>query len=158
MKITAVEEYGLRCLVQLARAEQGVPLPASVVARREGLSLDSVTQLLVKLRQAGLVTSVRGSKGGFLLARPPERMTIGHVSRALDEPMLDRLCSSFTGTRDACIHEGGCGILDFWTDLAGRVHSVLDGYTLADLADRMGPVPGSLASAGGGARQGTLEV
>jgi len=65
-------------------------------------------------------------------------MTMGDVSRALGEPLLERLCAAYTGTRPTCIHDGaGCGILDFWTDIADRVHSVLDGYTLKDLADRM---------------------
>lgn len=137
MKITALEEYGLRCLVQLARGDGGRPLSAREIAGAEGLTMEYVTQLLVRLRRAGLVKSVRGSRGGFLLTRPPERMTMGDVSRALGEPLLERLCASYTGTRPTCVHDGAaCGILDFWTDIAGRVHGVLDGYTLKDLADR----------------------
>lgn len=138
MKITALEEYGLRCLVQLAHGEGGSPLSAREVAAAEGLTVEYVTQLLVRLRRAGLVKSVRGSRGGFLLTRPPERMTMGDVSRALGEPLLDRLCASYTGTRATCIHDGAaCGIHDFWADIAGKVHGVLDGYTLKDLAVRM---------------------
>ena len=138
MKITALEEYGLRCLVQLARKEGCEPLSAREIAEAEGLSVEYVTQLLVRLRQAGLVRSVRGSRGGFLLTRAPADLTMGDVTRALGEPLLDRLCASYTGSRSTCIHEGaGCGILDFWSDIAGRVHGVLDGYTLKDLADRM---------------------
>ncbi len=138
MKITALEEYGLRCLVQLARKEGCEPLSAREIAEAEGLSVEYVTQLLVKLRHAGLVRSVRGSRGGFHLTRSPETMTMGDVTRALGEPLLERLCASYTGTRPTCIHEGaGCGILDFWSDIAGKVHGVLDGYTLKDLADRM---------------------
>ena len=141
MKITALEEYGLRCLVQLARHASREPLSAREIAAAEGLTVEYVTQLLVRLRHAGLVRSVRGSRGGFLLTRPPESMTMGDVSRALGEPLLERLCASYTGTRTACIHEGAaCGILEFWTDIAGKVHAVLDGYTLRDLAERMAPV------------------
>lgn len=139
MKITALEEYGLRCLVQLARfRDVPGPLSAREIAEAEGLTVEYVTQLLVRLRHAGLVKSVRGSRGGFLLTRRPEAMTMGDVSRALGEPLLERLCASYTGTRTACIHEGAaCGILEFWTDIAGKVHGVLDGYTLRDLAERM---------------------
>jgi Rrf2 family protein len=138
VKITALEEYGLRCLVQLARKEGVEPLSAREIAEAEGLSMEYVTQLLVRLRHAGLVKSVRGSRGGFLLTRAPSAMTMGDVTRALGEPLLERLCASYTGTRPTCIHEGaGCGILDFWSDIAARVHGVLDGYTLKDLADRM---------------------
>ena len=138
MKITALEEYGLRCLVHLARDGSGEPVAAREIARGEGLTVEYVTQILVRLRHAGLVRSVRGSRGGFFLTRPPAAMTMGDVSRALGEPLVDRLCSSYTGTRTACVHEGGdCAILDFWSDIAGKVHSVLDGYTLRDLAVRM---------------------
>lgn len=138
MKITALEEYGLRCLVQLARRGPGVPVSAREIAEAEGLTVEYVTQLLVKLRHAGLARSVRGSRGGFLLTRAPESMTMGDVTRALGEPFLERLCSSYTGNRSACIHEGaGCGILGFWTDISRKVHAVLDDYTLKDLADRM---------------------
>ena len=138
MKITALEEYGLRCLVQLARNGSGEPLSAREIAAGEGLTVEYVTQLLVRLRHAGLVRSVRGSRGGFHLTRAPEAMTMGDVSRALGEPLVERLCAAYTGTLASCVHEGGaCGILDFWTDIAGKVHAVLDGYTLADLARRM---------------------
>ncbi len=141
MKITALEEYGLRCLVQLARHGAEAPLAAREIAAAEGLTVEYVTQLLVRLRHAGLVRSVRGSHGGFFLTRRPEAMTMGDVSRALGEPLLERLCAAYTGTRTSCIHEGAaCGILDFWTDIAGKVHGVLDGYTLRDLAVRMDPV------------------
>jgi len=151
MKITALEEYGLRCLVHLARrggGEPAVPVSAREIAEAEGLSVEYVTQLLVKLRHGGLVSSVRGSRGGFLLTRPAEAMTMGDVSRALGEPLLERLCAAYTGTRSACVHEGAsCGILEFWSDIAEKVHGVLDGYTLRDLAERMdregGVVPAS---------------
>jgi Rrf2 family protein len=138
MKITAAEEYGLRCLVQLARRREAGPLSAREIAAAEGLTVEYVTQILVRLRHAGLVRSVRGSRGGFHLTSPADTLTMGDVSRALGGPLLERLCASYTGTRSTCIHEGsGCGILDFWTDIAGKVHAVLDGYTLQDLADRM---------------------
>jgi Rrf2 family protein len=138
VKITALEEYGLRCLVQLARRGPGVPVSAREIAEAEGLTVEYVTQLLVKLRHAGLARSVRGSRGGFLLTKPAASLTMGDVTRALGDPFLERLCSAYTGTRSSCVHEGaGCGILGFWTDIAERIHAVLDGYTLKDLADRM---------------------
>ena len=148
MKITALEEYGLRCLVYLARqgsggGDPGAPVSAREIAGAEGLSVEYVTQLLVRLRHAGLVRSVRGSRGGFLLTGDPAVTTMGDVSRALEEPLLERLCTSYTGTRETCIHEGDCGILDFWTDIAAQVHRVLDEHTLEDLARRL---PGQEAS------------
>ncbi len=169
MKITALEEYGLRCLVQLARVRAPGPLTAREIAAREGMTAEYVTQLLVRLRHAGLVGSVRGSRGGFLLTRPAAEITVGDVTRALGEPLLERHCASFTGTRDVCIHEqSGCGILGFWTELAEKVHAVLDGYTLEDLArseDRAGETPpapdagpGGGDACGGGARPSVVQI
>jgi Rrf2 family protein len=142
VRITALEEYGLRCLVQLARHGASKPMTAREIADREGLTVEYVTQLLVRLRQAGLVRSVRGSKGGFLLVGDPASLTMGDVARAIGEPLLERLCASFTGSRAACIHDGlGCGILGFWTEVADKVHGVLDGYTLLDLTRKVPEAP-----------------
>ena len=79
MKITAQEEYGLRCLLRLARAEDGQSLTIPEIAAAEGLSVPYVAKLLSVLRQAGLIESVRGRAGGYRLARPPAEIGLGSV-------------------------------------------------------------------------------
>ena len=108
MKIYALEEYGLRCLVQLARAG-AVPggeamLSARQIAEREGLTLEYSSQILSELRRVGLVASIRGVRGGFRLAAAPREITVGALFRALDGPIADNLCDSYTGNRDVCAH------------------------------------------------------
>lgn len=73
MRITAKEEYGLRCILQLASAPPREPLSAAEIARREGLSCPYVEKLLWTLKKAGFIKSHRGVKGGYVLARPPSR-------------------------------------------------------------------------------------
>ena len=83
MKVTAQEEYGLRCIVQLARHHGEVPLSGRTIAEQEGLSIDYVTKLLMILRKTGLVQSIRGIKGGFTLTREPQSILVGEVMRSL---------------------------------------------------------------------------
>ncbi len=75
MKVTSMEEYGLRCMLQLALPQTDEPIPVSLVAKNEGLSPEYTGKLLNLLRQAELVDSVRGRNGGFVLARAPENIS-----------------------------------------------------------------------------------
>lgn len=139
MKVSALEEYGLRCLVQLARggAEpgEGVTLSTREIAEREGLGLEYAAQILSTLRKAGLVTSVRGVNGGFRLARPAGEISVGEMFRALDGPFADTICDSFTGQLETCANAGDCRVAPIWEELSRRVYGFLDGVTLADIAN-----------------------
>ena len=83
MKITAQEEYGLRCALQLARAGTGGSLTLPEIASREGLTVPHAGKLLAMLRQGGVVRSVRGRTGGYSIARPADSITAAEVLRAL---------------------------------------------------------------------------
>src|SRR5262245_50775452 len=89
MKITAQEEYGLRCLLRLAGAYGGKTLTIPEIAQAENLSQPYVAKLLGVLRQAGLIESVRGRTGGYRLALPPAQVRLGGVLLALGEPLYD---------------------------------------------------------------------
>src|SRR5712692_973158 len=89
MKITAQEEYGLRCLLRLARASRDEPLTIPEIAAAEHLSVPYVAKLLSVLRQAGLIESVRGRYGGYHLVEEPSEIRLGPVLRALGEPLFD---------------------------------------------------------------------
>lgn len=145
MKISALEEYGLRCLLQIARAGAGPDSADTVstreIAEREGLTNEYAAQILATLRRAGLVTSVRGVHGGFRLAVAPEELTVGRLFRTLDGSLSDGICESYTGTQETCVHAGNCSVESVWTELARRIYGFLDQVTLADLVDG-GPVRG----------------
>src|SRR5262245_43216804 len=109
MKITAPEEYGLRCLIHLGRVAEGQSLTIPEVAAAEGLSQPYVAKLLGVMRQGGLIESVRGRTGGYRLARPASEIRLGAVMRVLGEPLFDGdgFCQKHSGTEAAdgnCVH------------------------------------------------------
>ena len=134
MKISAHEEYGLRCLVQLARAEaDGESLTLNQIADREGLSTANAGKLMWILVKAGLVQSQRGANGGYTLARPAAEIRLNEVIRILDEDTVDQFCKSHTGVLDACIHTSDCGIRPVIVGLHEIVQNALAEITLAEL-------------------------
>lgn len=134
MKISAQEEYGLRCLVQLARAEvDGESLTLGQIAQREGLSVANAGKLMWILNKAGLVQSQRGVNGGYSLARPAAEIRLHEVIRVLDEDTVAHFCKTHTGVLDACIHTSDCGIRPVIVGLHEIVQSALSEITLAQL-------------------------
>ena len=131
MKITALEEYGLRCLVQLARAPQGRVVSVKDIAAKEGLSSAYAEKLLRLLSRAGLVHSVRGIKGGYIMNRPASMITLGEVVRALGTVQTTKhICQQFTGQQDVCVHFNNCGIRSVWAGLTTYIQNFLDQTTL----------------------------
>ena len=120
MRITAKEEYGLRCILQLASAPPGEPFSAAEIARREGLSCPYVEKLLWTLKKAGFTKSHRGVKGGYVLARPPEQISLGDVERALGGLWTtEDICDRYTGQRRTCIHDKDCRLRPIWKGAGG---------------------------------------
>ena len=133
MKVSAQEEYGLRCLVQLAALDEGEFLTLGQMAEREGISTANAGKLLWILNKAGLVSSIRGTKGGYRLARPAAEIHLSEIIKVLDEDVIDAHCKSYTGVLDACVHTGDCGIRPVIIGLHEIVQSALSGITLAQL-------------------------
>jgi Rrf2 family protein len=144
MKISAQEEFGLRCLLQLARADDGHSLTIPEIAAAEGLSAPYVAKLLAVLRQAGLIESARGRSGGYRLARSPANINLGTVLLALGEPLFDEpgYCQRHAGTETDgnCVHHGGCTLRALWQTLEHWMRRTLNQITLADLIQSEGQV------------------
>lgn len=123
MRISALEEYGLRCLLALAQEGQGGQLSISEIADKEGISIPYASKLLSILKKTGLVKAIRGRTGGFSITRIPQEITLLEIITALGGPLIDpKHCTKFSGQLEKCIHTEGC-----------TVH-----YTLAGLALLMG--------------------
>jgi len=134
MKISAQEEYGLRCLVQLARSEQeGESLTLGQIADREGLSVANAGKLMWIMNKAGLVKSTRGTKGGYALARPANEIRLSEVIRILDRDTVDHFCKTHAGVLDVCVHTSDCGIRSVIVGLHEIVQNALAEITLAQL-------------------------
>lgn len=133
MKVSAQEEYGLRCLLQLARLGEGEFLTLAQMAEREGISAANAGKLLWTLSKAGLVTSGRGTKGGYRLARPASEVRLSEIIKVQDEDVLASHCKSYSGLLDSCVHTGNCGIRPVIVGLHDIVRRALSGITLAEL-------------------------
>ena len=134
MHLLAQEEYGLRCLVQLARHQSPDPLTIPEIAAAEGLSPEYTAKLMRALRQGGLVTSTRGAGGGYRLARPAGELSAWEVLGVLGGSLFpDGFCESHPGTLRDCVHTSGCSIRGLWRSVEGAVRDVLEGVTIADL-------------------------
>jgi Rrf2 family protein len=136
LKITAQEEYGLRCVLQLARqeTEPGELLLVRDIAEREGLSVAYVEKILWMLSRSGLVESVRGPKGGYKLTRPAALISLGEVMRVLGGIQTEEeLCGQFTGNHDTCVHHSDCGLRPVWASITDMVNSVFDKVPLASM-------------------------
>ena len=133
MKISAQEEYGLRCLVQLAGLSDGESLTLPQIAEREGISTANAGKLMWLLNKAGFVQSTRGTKGGYHLARPASKIKLSEIIRVLDDEAVTKHCDSYTGVLDSCVHKGGCGIRPVIVGLHEIVENALSQITLAQL-------------------------
>jgi Rrf2 family protein len=134
MKISSLDEYGLRCIVQLARVQPGGSLTIAELAGLEGLSPAYVGKLMATLKQTGLLESVRGRAGGYRLAAPPSEISVGRVLRTIGGPTWDAgACERFSGVFAQCVHTSGCSIRSLWGALDTVIDQLLGNVTLADL-------------------------
>lgn len=137
MKLTAQEEYGLRCLIQVARrapTAESAPVAIRDVAAAEGLSVEYAAKLMRVLRQADLVTSERGATGGYRLARPAEQILLLDVLRSLDGPIVPpTFCEDHGGQQKSCVHVAGCALRPVWRAIESAVAQVLRGIQLSEL-------------------------
>lgn len=137
MKVSAQEEYGLRCALQLARRQgTGNPQPLSLaeIARDEGLSVPHVAKLFRGLRRAGLVRSVLGRTGGYVLARDASTISVQKVLDALGGKLFDtNYCQRYSGDLNVCTHMGDCSIRSLWGVLESILGRVLSRTMLSEL-------------------------
>jgi Rrf2 family protein len=121
-------EYGCRAVVELAQSS-GKPMLRTVddIAARRGVPEKFLVHILLQLKRAGIVKSMRGAHGGYLLARPPEEITMLDIVRAVDGPVLSPL-----PTRDA----GSEDLEPSWREIAAGIEDVLHGVTVRDVMER----------------------
>lgn len=134
MKFSTKSHYGLRAMISLARSYESGPVSLSDIARSEVISLGYLEQLVASLRKAGLVQSQRGSHGGYRLASPPARITVGEVLRALEGPISLVDCVAESGQPGSCLREIDCPSRVLWEKMRDALDQVLDSTTLAYLA------------------------
>ena len=135
MRVTTWTEYSLIIVLHLARqAKDAVePVAARELSESERLPGDYVEQILLRLRRAGLVESVRGAKGGYLLARDPGAISVRDVMSASERQTFEVNCDSHPVDAERCSPGSTCSIRPVWHALQQRVDELLAGVSLADL-------------------------
>lgn len=137
MRLSSRGEYSVRTMLALASSFGGGPVSLPQISQREQISLAYLEQLVAALRRNGLVEGVRGARGGYQLARPPEQVSLGDVLRAAEESISPVDCLSSEG--EGCCHrESLCSARPAWARLRDTMAGMLDSTTLADLC-RVGP-------------------
>ena len=138
VKVSKRGEYALRALIDFGLAQAlGRPLlQVSELASKEDLPVKFLEQILMQLKAAGYLESRRGKHGGYLLARPPENISIGQVVRLIDGPLAPISCVSQTAyERCSCPDEEHCGLRMLMLDVRNAITNILDRYTLANVVE-----------------------
>ena len=149
MRLSKKTEYALRALFAIARAGNGLAGGSwriEQVSRQENIPVKFLEQILLHLRNAGLLTSKRGVGGGYRLARPASEITVGEVMRALDGPLTPLPCASPDARRERCTcpDERTCPVRILMTEVQARLESLFEGRTLADILEQI-PRPAALS-------------
>ena len=133
MRVTTKLRYALRAAVELARAYGTGPVMVERIATRQGISRKYLENLLSSMKSAGLVASVRGSKGGYVLAMPPDKVTPYDVAVAVEGEIAVVDCVS---RPRSCDKRSTCPTRDLWVELTLQIRRTLNSMTLQDMVGR----------------------
>jgi len=130
MKLSTRSRYGTRLLVDLARHDDQAPIQIGEISKRQGISVKYLEQLIRPLKQAGYVTSVRGAKGGHVLAKKPEQIKLGDIVRLFEthSDLVDCISSP-----EKCDMSDECRIRLVWQEATAVLFRKLDSTSIADL-------------------------
>jgi len=133
MSISTRGRYGLRALLEIAVQSDHGPITVRDISRRQQMSVSYLEQILHRLKKAGIVRSIRGARGGYVLARKGEQITVSQVIQALDGPISFSYCDSPQLREKSCIGPSACVSRALWKRLEQLIEGVLSSVTLADL-------------------------
>jgi len=132
MKLSTKGRYGVRAMLDLALHYGQGPIALKHVAERQNISEHYLEQLVVILRRAGLVRSMRGAQGGYTLSREPGKITLGDVIRSLEGPISPVDCVSEEDP-EYCSRAGFCITRGIWEKIRDNIAGILDSTTLEDM-------------------------
>jgi Rrf2 family protein len=133
VRITTWAEYGLICALNLAKRAGEGPITGREIASTERLPADYVEQILLRLRRAGLVNSTRGARGGYMLAKAPDEISVREVIAASELGTFDLHCVTHPVGEERCAESQSCSIRPVWLLLQRKIDDVLDSVHLGDL-------------------------
>lgn len=142
MRISARTEYALLALLQLVNRKDSQPVQSKDIAARACIPKPFLDQLLLDLRRAGLVRSVRGPGGGYVLARTPEEITIRDAVAAVEGGALTTQCAMRSSDGEPCRLTASCALAEVWKQVDDSTTAILSGFTLARLSERQSQIEG----------------
>lgn len=136
MRISARGDYATRAVLDLAmHHNEGGVSQIHLIAERQHIPLKYLQNILLTLNKAGILRSRRGNLGGYYLARPPEKITLGEVIRIIDGPLAPIDCAS-RSAYEACPEEAACGLKSVWVEARNALSKILDNTTFEDVIKR----------------------
>jgi len=136
MKLSTRSRYGTRILLELARHTDNKPVTVSDISKQQGIPVKYLEQLIRTLKSAGLITSVRGAKGGHILAKAPEEITLGFLVRLFEKPYELVECIS---SPESCQRAVDCRVRLAWKQATDALYEKLDAISVADLLCESSP-------------------
>jgi Rrf2 family protein len=133
MKLSTRTRYGIRAILELAQHYGEGPLQLRIIAKDQSVSVKYLEQLMAMLKSAGIVRSVRGSKGGYVLARSPAHIKISDCFECLEGSVITTEC---VDGDNYCERKNNCVAKQLWADVQNAVMGVLESMTLQNLVDR----------------------
>lgn len=134
MKISTKGRYGLRAVLDLAMHGEKEAVSLSSIAERQHISVSYLEQLISKLRKAGIVNSVRGAQGGYMLAKPAGEISVGDILRALEGDLHPVDCAEIAGGDNSCQGADICVSKFVWKRISDSISQAVDTLMLSDLA------------------------
>ncbi|WP_296645010.1 RrF2 family transcriptional regulator [Romboutsia sp. 13368] len=132
MKLSTKGRYGLKAMFQLALYKSEGPIPLKNIANKQNISEQYLEQIFSSLKKSGLVKSVRGAQGGYLLAKEPKDITVGDILIVLEGPVS---LSSCLLDEDICENSGKCVTKVVWEKIKKGIDEVINSITLQDMID-----------------------
>ena len=134
MKLSTKGRYGLRAMIDLARYSEKEPVSIGSVAARQGISERYLEQLVALLKKAGLVKSIRGASGGYVLAKAPEEISVGDILRALEGSLEPVKCAAFDAdSGEGCMASDGCVTKYVWRKINDSINDTVNKIKLDEL-------------------------
>lgn len=133
MKLSTRTRYGMRAIIELAVSDRKGPLQLKAIAQHQDISAKYLEQLMVVLKSAGFVRSIRGAKGGYVLAKAPNQIKLSDIFHCLEGPVSTVECVE---NEDYCQRAADCVARQVWTQVQEAIEGVLQSITLQDVADR----------------------
>ena len=134
LKISTKGRYGLRALIDLAQYSEIEPVSINSIATRQGISERYLEQLMTLLKKAGLIKSIRGAGGGYVLAKQMAEISVGDVLRALEGNLQPVECAAFN-QEDSCEASGGCVTKYVWQRINESINKTVDEISLEQLVE-----------------------